>query len=177
MLKSFKYSFSKVCCNYLSSHPGRVISPDKLASLVGEAWPTSFTAVNVMSGFKKFGVYPFNPGEVTDGQLAPSKALRPQPDFIHSQSPVALYSHWNRKPCINEDMKSTMTLVNPVAIHGLKITTQRLKLVLLVNLKRHHCRLGNRAVTHRMLHVSKVLVLPEPQAKPTVRRKTTPTKK
>ena len=79
VFKSFKSNFSKVCNKYLSWHPGRVITTDKLVSLVAEAWPNSFTAVNVASGFKKSGVYHLNPGQVTDWQLAPSKALRPQP--------------------------------------------------------------------------------------------------
>ena len=51
---------------------------DKLASLVGEAWPLAFTSVNVLSGFKKCGIFPLNPGEVTDRQLAPSKAVCPR---------------------------------------------------------------------------------------------------
>ena len=79
VFKSIKSNFSKACSKYLSKHPGRVVTNDKLALLVAEAWPSSFTAVNIMSGFKKSGVYPLNPGEVTDRQLAPSKALCPQP--------------------------------------------------------------------------------------------------
>ena len=61
VFKSFKSNFSKAC-RYLASNPGRVITNDKLASLVAEAWPHSFTAVNIMSGFKKCGVFPINPG-------------------------------------------------------------------------------------------------------------------
>ena len=34
----------------MSQHPGRVVTADKLASLVAEAWPHSFTNVNIMSG-------------------------------------------------------------------------------------------------------------------------------
>ena len=75
VFKSFKSNFSKVCTKYLAKHPGRVITVDKLASLVGEAWPLSLTSVNVLSGFKKCGIFPLNPGEVTDRQLAPSKAV------------------------------------------------------------------------------------------------------
>ena len=33
-----------------------------------------------MSGFKKCGIYPLNPGEVTNRQLAPSRAVHPQPE-------------------------------------------------------------------------------------------------
>ena len=42
---------------------------------MAEAWPDAFTAVNIMAGFKKTGVYPLNAGEVTDRQLALSKAF------------------------------------------------------------------------------------------------------
>ena len=43
--------------------------------MVGEAYPTAFTPVNILSGFKKMGIYPLNPSSVDDRQLAPSSAL------------------------------------------------------------------------------------------------------
>ena len=57
VFKSFKSFFSKACHKYIISHPGRVITTDVIASLVGEAWPQSVTPLNIMSGFKKSGVY------------------------------------------------------------------------------------------------------------------------
>ena len=51
VFKLFKSNFSKACTTYIAANPGRVITSDKLAFLVAEAWPHSFTAVNVMSGF------------------------------------------------------------------------------------------------------------------------------
>ena len=75
VFKSFKTNFSKACSKYLLKHPGRVVTTDVLASLVAEAWPDAFTTVNFMAGFKKTGIYPLNPVEVTDQQLAPSKAF------------------------------------------------------------------------------------------------------
>ena len=33
----------------MSQHPGRVVTADKLVSLVAEAWPHSFTSVNIIS--------------------------------------------------------------------------------------------------------------------------------
>ena len=75
VFKSFKTNFSKACHRYITQFPGRVITTDKIASLVAEAWPHCFTALNILSAFKKCGVYPLNPGEVTDRQIAPSKAL------------------------------------------------------------------------------------------------------
>ena len=66
VFKSFKSNFNKVCSNYMTKHPCRVITADILASMVGEAYPLSFTPVNIMSGFKKSGVWSINPGEAID---------------------------------------------------------------------------------------------------------------
>lgn len=75
VFKSFKSFFSKACHKYMMQCPGRVVTNDVLASLVGEAWPQSFTPLNVLGGFKKCGIYPLNPGQISDRQTAPSKAL------------------------------------------------------------------------------------------------------
>ena len=42
-------------------------------------WPQSLTMVNIMSGLKKTGIYPLNPGEVTDRQIAPSALFTTDP--------------------------------------------------------------------------------------------------
>ena len=56
----------------MADHPHRVINTDQIAGLIGTAWPQSLTPVNIMSGFKKCGIYPLNPGVVRDRQIAPS---------------------------------------------------------------------------------------------------------
>jgi len=76
VFKSFKSNFSKACSKYLAANPGRVITSDKLASLVAEAWPLSLTPLYILAGFKKTGIYPINPSEVNDRQLAPSKPFQ-----------------------------------------------------------------------------------------------------
>ena len=77
IFKPFKSYFSKACTRYIAKHPaGGVLTPDKLVSLVAEAWPSTFTPDNIMAGFKKAGVHPFNPGEVSDRQLGPSKVFK-----------------------------------------------------------------------------------------------------
>lgn len=75
VFKPLKSYFSKVCKRHLAANPGQVITTDILASLLGQAWPESVTPVNVMSGFKKSGIYPLNPGEISDRELAPSRAF------------------------------------------------------------------------------------------------------
>lgn len=57
---------------FLMKNPGRIITEDDLASLVGQAWPLALTPSNIMSGFCKSGIYPLNPGRITDRHKAPS---------------------------------------------------------------------------------------------------------
>ena len=86
----------------MKHNPGRVITTDILASVVGQAFPNAFTPVNILSGFKKTGIYPFNPNAVDDRQLAPlnavskKKTLSPQPvsedDPVTSTEPPMLLS-------------------------------------------------------------------------------------
>ena len=80
-----------------------------------------------MSGFKKSGVFPFNPGVVTDRQVAPSKVLRQKTPEIGirtwiqknlPQIPVSHSSHLKRKHCIGNDTKNTMIFMTLVMSHG-----------------------------------------------------------
>ena len=75
VFKSLKFNFSTACKKYLSSHPGNVVTTDVLASLLGKAWPKSVTPINVMSGFRKCGIYLLNAGVISDRQMAPSCAF------------------------------------------------------------------------------------------------------
>ena len=74
---------------YLVDNPGRVITTEVVASLVGKAWPLSLTPVNIMACFKKSGTFPLNPGEVTDRHLAPSKGLYKPKSESPDKSPSA----------------------------------------------------------------------------------------
>ena len=110
VFKSFKPHFSKACSRYMSEHPGRVVTADKLASLVAEAWPTSFTNVNIMSGFKKTGIYPLNSGKVSDHQLAPSTSFRAAEPTTAAGSPLrAPSSPLNKWRYMRGAMKKSMT--------------------------------------------------------------------
>ena len=155
--------FSKVCSKYLGRHPGRVITTDKLASLVAKAWPNSFTAVNVMSGFKKSGIYPLNPGQVTDQQLAPSKALRPQPQNTETAPTTEHEALYQRRYEEHYDISDTsyvawLKIYHPEAA-TLSITTSSS---------------SGKQDSNSLDVLSEVLVLPEPQAR---KRKTAPAKR
>ena len=53
IFKSFKSYFSKSCSKYLAAHPGRVITSDKLVSLVADIWPLALTPLISCLDFKK----------------------------------------------------------------------------------------------------------------------------
>ena len=91
VFKPFKAAFSKASHQFIMQNPGRVITNDVLASLVGDAWPHAFTPLNIMAGFKKCGIHPFNPGEILDRQVAPSKAVTPPPPILNSPE-VSVFS-------------------------------------------------------------------------------------
>ena len=79
---------------YITSHPGRVATTDLIASLLATAWPQSVTPVNIMAGYKKCGIYPLNPGEVTDRQIVPASAVKSDSNSVSPASlPESTASH------------------------------------------------------------------------------------
>ena len=98
VFKSFKSHFNKACQKYMKAHQGQVITP-LLASLVKETVTNSVVPLNILSGFKKCGIHPLNPGEVKDGQLAPAKAVRPDQQRLAHTDATASHNlsskHWS----------------------------------------------------------------------------------
>ena len=73
VFKSFKENFRKACHHLCKG--GRVVTDQDIPDLVAEAWPVSVTPVNLMSGFKKCGIYPLNPSEVEDRMVKVAQPL------------------------------------------------------------------------------------------------------
>ncbi len=55
-----KRHWSDVCHDFQQSNPGMVISKFNFSRLFAEAWLKALTPVNIVSGFRKCGIYPFN---------------------------------------------------------------------------------------------------------------------
>ena len=75
VFKSLKSFYSKACKQFMVDNPGCVVRSENLASLLAVAWSQSVTPLNIMSGFRKSGIYPLNPGVIDDRLTAPSKAM------------------------------------------------------------------------------------------------------
>ena len=138
VFKSFKTFFSKACHKYLTKNPGRVITSDVIALLVGEAWPQALTPLNIMEGFRKCGIYPLNPGAVTDRQLAPSHATTTltysQSDFTLTKGTAQRFSQ-EQVSLYKRDLKRhTMSMIL-IMLCSLKKTIPKLLHSLSVN---HH---------------------------------------
>ena len=43
---------------------------------MGEAWPLALSPSNLIAGFCKSGIYPLNPGRISDHELGPSRAFQ-----------------------------------------------------------------------------------------------------
>ena len=55
-----KCHWSTVCHEFLHNHPGIVINKYNFSGLFAKAWLLALTPANIVSGFKKCGIYPFS---------------------------------------------------------------------------------------------------------------------
>jgi len=76
-----KVRWRQVCFQYLAAHPGRVITRFEFSQLFGEAWLSTMTARNIMSGYRTTGVFPLDRNAVTLPVASPKtdKPLRHLP--------------------------------------------------------------------------------------------------
>ena len=70
VFKSFKSFCNKACKQFMVDNPGCVVRSENSASLLAIA-----IECNIMSGFRKCGIHPLNPGVIDDRQTAPSQAV------------------------------------------------------------------------------------------------------
>ena len=66
VFSSFKGRFNSACNDWLINNPGKVVSMYQIAELVGKIYQSSVMPLNITSGFKKTGIYPFNSEPFTE---------------------------------------------------------------------------------------------------------------
>jgi len=57
---SLKVHWDYACDQYMSSHPGKVVTIYEFSHLFSQAWHQAMTPMTILSGFRATGVYPFN---------------------------------------------------------------------------------------------------------------------
>ena len=64
LFKPLKQQWRQECHNFYQKNPGLVISKYNFCGIFREAWLKAITPTNVIAGFKKAGIYPFNRDKV-----------------------------------------------------------------------------------------------------------------
>ena len=63
VFKPLKQNWQNACYKFVQSNPGKVINKYLFSPLLNEAWMAT-TPANICSGFRKCGIYPFNPDAI-----------------------------------------------------------------------------------------------------------------
>ena len=61
VFKSLKKNWQDVCHEYMQSNPGKVVTKYQFSDLLNKAWSKTMTPSTICAGFKKCGIFPFNP--------------------------------------------------------------------------------------------------------------------
>jgi len=56
-----KRHWARVCHEYTIDHPGSAVTKFQFSSLFSKAWFLSIQPSTIMSGYRKVGIYPFDP--------------------------------------------------------------------------------------------------------------------
>ena len=59
-----KQCWGDVCHKLMQQHPGQIVTKYQFSTLFHEAWMKAMVPTNIVSGFRKCGVYPFNPDAI-----------------------------------------------------------------------------------------------------------------
>ena len=72
VFKPFKNNWQDACHNYMQSNPGKVVTKYQFSDLLNKAWNKTMTPSTICAGFRRSGVFPFNPEaiECTLGSIA-----------------------------------------------------------------------------------------------------------
>lgn len=83
VFSSLKHHFGIALNAVLKGCDARVPTSEDIPGILAEAWPKSMTPVNLMSGFRRTGIFSLNPSYIHDKVCAPSLAT-------HQDEPPAI---------------------------------------------------------------------------------------
>ena len=84
----------------MRDHPGRVITIYDDSQIIGKGFPISMTCTNIISGFRKTGIFPFNPSIFKEDDFLSSAVADRQalPETLNEQEPVELVAESSKLP-------------------------------------------------------------------------------
>lgn len=88
-LKTF---FNSACSSWMKNNPGKTIAIYDIPEIVAQALPLAITPSNIMAGFRKTGIYPFNCDIFTEADFLPSYVTdRPAPEETTATEEAATF--------------------------------------------------------------------------------------
>ena len=60
-----KVQWTQECHEFYQKHPGSIVTRFNFSRLFSQAWCKAVTTANIMGGFRRAGVYPFNPNAIS----------------------------------------------------------------------------------------------------------------
>ena len=81
VFKSFESFWDDEVLKYWMTHPDRKINRSIFGKIFSEVWQRSMTSVNLVSGFKSTGIYPYNPDIIPEVAFAPSSTTEANIDI------------------------------------------------------------------------------------------------
>ena len=77
---AFKNVYYQQCREHMRAHPGQIVSRYDICHLTAKAYSTALNPRNIIAGFKRTGVFPFNPSVIAEDNLNPSLAVNQSTD-------------------------------------------------------------------------------------------------
>lgn len=76
----FQNAYNKAAQQWMVNHPGSPMTIYNIGEVIGKSFPLAFTPLNITSGFKVSGIYPFDKNRFTDADFMRSSVTdRPNP--------------------------------------------------------------------------------------------------
>ncbi|XP_067685321.1 tigger transposable element-derived protein 6-like [Haliotis asinina] len=128
VFSSFSREWSFGCSEYMSSSPNNIVCKWEWPRLFRAAYDKAFTASNIINGFRKCGIFPFNPTAIPRSAFAPSqpfdKASTSNSKVANPETPEAANDAVTRKVAATPDQTpSTSAPQEPDLPEGAEVLT------------------------------------------------------
>lgn len=112
VMKSISSCYEKEVKNWLSSHPGRVVTPETIPKLFSDALRVAAKPETIRNGFRKAGIYPMNPNVFRDKDFAPADVTNNNSLATTSDNCATLLEMTPDEPVLEQLTQSLSGLMN-----------------------------------------------------------------
>ena len=107
---SLKMHWREVCHDFLTRHPGRVVTRYDFCALFSKAWSESVTIKNVIAGFRTTGVFPFNRMAI---DVPKESFVSFEPEKLSQKSGLAFIPLYSPAPSHTKSVRPKVEVLSP----------------------------------------------------------------